>query len=391
MKILEIIPIPFFSLRGTGFSTFYRTMVMSELGHRVDIITLPMGEEISLTGVKVHRVLSIPCFRDIGMGPSLGKYAYNVLLFLKAIRMMLSQKYDCLHVHGESVYYGLVLKWLFGVRILHDMHGSLAMDYKNYRPNASYLLLKLFTVMERTAMRHSDSLIVICKELRSIVEGLVKDDHVTVIENFPVGSLSNCTETKINELKRLLEIRPDDRVVMYAGSFGTNQSLDLLLKTIPLVIKKSTGVKFFLIGGDNSDIKKYTYMATKLGISNVIHIEGRKSPDDIQLYMKIADVLVSPRFRGTNTPLKIYSYMSSGKPIVATNAITHTQVLDEFTAVLVESDNSIALANGILQILNDPAGGRMLAEQALSKVQERYNYDRFFKDTSMALAVLDRK
>ena len=390
MRILEIIPIPFFSPRGTGFSTFYRTRAMSELGHRVDVITLPMGAEISLTGVKMHRVSSIPCFRDIGMGPSLGKYAYNVLLFLKAIRMMLSQKYDCLHVHGESVYYGLVLKWLFGVRILHDMHGSLAMDYKNYRPNASYLLLKLFTVMERAAIRHSDSLIVICKELRSIVEGLIKDDQVTVIENFSVGSFSNCTETNINELKKLLDIRPDDRVVMYAGSFGTNQSLDLLLKTIPLVIKKSTGVKFFVIGGDPSDVEKYKSMAMKFGVSDVTHIEGRKSVDDIQLYMQVADVLVSPRFRGTNTPLKIYSYMASGKPIVATKTITHTQVLDESTAVLV-GPTSNALGYGILQVLSGTTQARVLAERALTEVRAKYSYERFRENTMKALTVLSRE
>ena len=37
---------------------------------------------------------------------------------------------------------------------------------------------------------------------------------------------------------------------------------------------------------------------------------------------------VSPRSRGTNTPLKIYQYLRSGKPIVATRLLTHTQVLE---------------------------------------------------------------
>ena len=39
-------------------------------------------------------------------------------------------------------------------------------------------------------------------------------------------------------------------------------------------------------------------------------------------------MLVSPRSRGTNTPLKIYQYLRSGKPIVATRLLTHTQVLE---------------------------------------------------------------
>jgi len=43
---------------------------------------------------------------------------------------------------------------------------------------------------------------------------------------------------------------------------------------------------------------------------------------------------VSPRSRGKNTPLKIYQYLRSGKPIVATNLLTHTQVLDAAVAEL---------------------------------------------------------
>ena len=50
------------------------------------------------------------------------------------------------------------------------------------------------------------------------------------------------------------------------------------------------------------------------------------------------DILVSPRIRGTNTPLKIYSYLRSGKPIVATDLLTHTQVLSPDVARLVAPD-----------------------------------------------------
>ena len=50
--------------------------------------------------------------------------------------------------------------------------------------------------------------------------------------------------------------------------------------------------------------------------------------EEIPQYLEAADVLVSPRSRGKNTPLKIYQYLRAGRPIVATNLLTHTQVLD---------------------------------------------------------------
>ena len=51
-------------------------------------------------------------------------------------------------------------------------------------------------------------------------------------------------------------------------------------------------------------------------------------------FLDAADVLVSPRSRGTNTPLKIYQYLRSGRPIVATRLLTHTQVLSDEIAIL---------------------------------------------------------
>ena len=65
-------------------------------------------------------------------------------------------------------------------------------------------------------------------------------------------------------------------------------------------------------------------------------------------------LLVSPRSRGTNTPLKIYQYLRSGKAIVATRLLTHTQVLSDETAILTEATPQ-AFAAGILAGLADRA------------------------------------
>ncbi len=61
---------------------------------------------------------------------------------------------------------------------------------------------------------------------------------------------------------------------------------------------------------------------------------GQRPAEEIPAYLDAATVLVSPRSTGTNTPLKIYQYLRSGRPIVATDLRTHTQVLSNEIAFL---------------------------------------------------------
>ena len=99
---------------------------------------------------------------------------------------------------------------------------------------------------------------------------------------------------------------------------------------------------------------------------------GSRPEAEMPLYLAAADVLASPRALGCNTPLKLYSYLLAGKPIVATNRRVHTQILSAEEAVLAEATPE-AFARGILSLLADPGRraelgrrGRLLAETRFS-------------------------
>ena len=61
---------------------------------------------------------------------------------------------------------------------------------------------------------------------------------------------------------------------------------------------------------------------------------------------------MSPRLKGLNTPMKIYSYLDSGSAVLATRLRTHTQVLDDELAYLVEPEPA-ALGRGLAALLRD--------------------------------------
>jgi glycosyltransferase involved in cell wall biosynthesis len=84
-----------------------------------------------------------------------------------------------------------------------------------------------------------------------------------------------------------------------------------------------------------------------------------------------ADVLVSPRLKGLNTPMKIYSYLDSGTAVLATRLRTHTQVLDDRTAYLVAPEPE-ALGDGLVDLLSNPVLREQLASRAKAYVQREF-------------------
>jgi glycosyltransferase involved in cell wall biosynthesis len=87
--------------------------------------------------------------------------------------------------------------------------------------------------------------------------------------------------------------------------------------------------------------------------------------------LREADVLVSPRLKGLNTPMKIYSYLDSGTAVLATRLRTHTQVLNDQTAYLVEPTPR-ALGTGLATLLKDDSLREGLAARAKDHVQREF-------------------
>jgi glycosyltransferase involved in cell wall biosynthesis len=107
-------------------------------------------------------------------------------------------------------------------------------------------------------------------------------------------------------------------------------------------------------------------LVNALGLSAACVFTGRVSKTEALRFTQSAQVLVSPRVHGTNTPLKIYEQLASGKPLVATRIWSHTQVLDDSVCFLVEPEPE-SMAQGLLEALErlEDAAARARNAQAL--------------------------
>ena len=120
--------------------------------------------------------------------------------------------------------------------------------------------------------------------------------------------------------------------------------------------------------------------AKKLGIDGICRFTGQVPHSQVPAYLKLADVLVSPRKTGTNTPLKIYSYLRAGVPIVATNLPTHTQVLNRDVAILTPPE-PWPFAEAIAKLLDDTDLATRLCANAFRMSEDHYSYKQYVEKT----------
>src|SRR5215471_16079296 len=224
MHILMIAPEPFFEPRGTAFSEYHRIRALTDLGHTVDLVTYPFGQDRPMPGLRVFRCFRPPFIRKIGIGPSLTKIPLDASLALTAVWRALRGRYDAVHSHEEGIAIGIVLAALLRVPHLYDMHSSLPQQLTNFAFTKSRVVRWCFEVLERFVVRHSRVVIVICPELKTTVQSIDADVPCVLIENAP-GSSDEEPEGTPESLRGPLGLAPSQPVVLYTGNFEAYQGL----------------------------------------------------------------------------------------------------------------------------------------------------------------------
>jgi glycosyltransferase involved in cell wall biosynthesis len=176
-------------------------------------------------------------------------------------------------------------------------------------------------------------------------------------------------------------------VVLYTGTFEAYQGLDLLFEAMAEVHATVPEARLLLAGGQPDQVDKARQQARAAGIEAITIFAGERPSAEMPGYLLACDALVSPRSRGTNTPLKIYQYLRSGKPIVATRLLTHTQVLSDDTAILTGTSPR-EFADGILAALLERDRAAAIGQRARELADTKYTYEAYLERTRQACEAL---
>ena len=173
------------------------------------------------------------------------------------------------------------------------------------------------------------------------------------------------------EARKKLGLPPDKKIILYTGSFYLYnwKGVDVLLEAAK---NFGEGFLFLFVGGSSEEIEQIKSKYNNL--SNVLLL-GHKLYAEIPCYLKSADVLALPNKSGHamsekhTSPLKLFEYMASSRPIVASNLPSLREVLTEKEAVFFRPNDSTNLAHAIKKILDDSSLAERLTQSALQKVQ----------------------
>jgi len=387
MHILMIAPEPFFEPRGTPFSELHRIRALTSLGHTVDLVTYPFGSDVDLPGLRIIRSLRPPFVSRVRIGPSWAKVPLDALLSLTALRMALTRKYDAIHSHEEGGAIGIVLAGLLRKPHLYDMHSSLPQQITNFGFGRMKGLAAFFGWVERLMIKRSRVVIVICEDLEDTVKELRLPVPTILIEN-AAGSGSAPSAGTGQAIRRSLGLSDTTPVVLYTGTFEAYQGLELLFDAMKIVVAARPDARLVMVGGEPAQVEAARQVVTRLGLTTAVTFTGQRPAEEVPAYLDAATVLASPRSSGTNTPLKIYQYLRSGRPIVATRLRTHTQVLNDDVAILTPATPE-GLADGLLRGITDP-GVAAIGERARELANTKYSDEAFVEKTRRAYEVLFR-
>lgn len=378
MKILFIAPIPFFYERGACIRTRNMVKAASELGHSVDILTYPIGEDISIPNVNIIRVNS-PFKPPLEARMTLGRLFTDFLLYRGAMRAIKKTRYDCIICKTPiGRWIGRKIKEKTGTPLILDVVEPTLGTVEHYTKKklfdgfvlafiARFALLNpatknLLRNIEKANYEVADVILANWDLVAQEIRRDSKKETVLLYDTIPDVLEKPSPDPK---LKDKLGIS-NERVLVYVGAFTPQQGIDVYLHSM----KKLDNVKLVLIGPTT---EQYRNMAKELEVTDKVVFTGHVPMEETLPYYSIAEVLLTAYDTTTlNATLKLLIYLFQKKPIVASDVPQYRQIVDS-SVVFLAKPTPEDFAAKIKEILENPDEANLRAENAYKLAQKKFS------------------
>ena len=360
---------------------------LRDLGVNVFCISTDDLFGVDKTHVRTH-VVCPP--RSLNVFTSLSRLVYNTVFVDDSLEILSKEKPDLIYQrYSRFNYSGVTLSRHLSIPFVLEFNSSEVWKMKHWS-NRRIRSFPLLRAIEMLNLMSADVVIAVSEVLKKDLASWGIDESKILVNPNAVDPRKFSPEIaksqRTRKLKQGLGIDDDEVVVGFTGTFGAWHGIPQLTEAIDCILREQLppNIRFLLMG----DGPLKSDMERQIGHYEKVTFTGEVPYSDIQCYLSICDILVSPHcpqmdgreFFGS--PTKLFEYMAMGKAIVASNLGQIGQVLkDDKTAVLVEPGNIKDLMRGVKLLVDDLDLRRRLGENAREEVVEKYTWKKHTEKT----------
>jgi len=342
---------------------------LTDLGHQVTLLLPKLGFPKAQTHA---HVIAIP-FLDL---PLLRPFSFHVLSALCLLCLCL-KKIDRIYVRQMNSFLPLLIARLYGIFAYFEI------------PNDPYIGYSLIGKYKRRMVKGIDSFCMrLCDKIVVLSEW--SKQRINTLGGIPLSKIlvfPSGTDTglfhpmeKENSCRRL-KLDSSLSYIGFIGSFFAYQGIDILIDAASPVLNRFHNARFLLVGDGPMRTTWETMVLEKKLRDHFIftgHVPYRNVPD----YIGAMDVCVAPHHRETNqaSPVKLFDYMASGHPIVASDIeVVREIIADSGCAILVSPNKAEECAKAIITLLEDDALRRDMAKKGRKYAVKHYDRNKLTK------------
>lgn len=294
-----------------------------------------------------------------------GEYLLPLVKFwfsasLQLTRQHFRNRYDLVHVHNmpDFLVFAAWFPKLTGARVILDVHDIMPEFYASkFKKGEHAFGARMLKWIERVAARFADHVIISNHLwLKPFVSRSAPERKCSVFINYVNQTIFYRRPHAANGGKRL---------ILFPGGLQWHQGLDIAIRAMPAVLRRVPNAEFHIYGDGNMK-DELVALTRELGLTETVRFFNPRSVSEIAEVMSRADLGVVPKradsFGNEAYSTKIMEFMALGVPVVVSSTKIDRFYFDDSVVRFFESGNPDALADAMIEMLqDDPRRQRMIA------------------------------
>lgn len=293
---------------------------------------------------------------------------FMILAFLACSKLLLKGSIDVVHIHNmpNFIVFSAILPWMFGKKIILDIHDTVVETYKAKFGAADHKWILRILKFEETLSAKLANKVICVNDVQKevLVQRSIPDEKIVTLLNVPDPRIFKLEKNEIKENNTNGNFN-----LIYHGTIAKRLGVDFAIRAIAHLKGKIPNIKFHIVG-NGDDLEELMKLSQDLNLEEQICFKKAVPLEDIIGYLKQMDVGFVPYRRNMATdlslPVKMLECISVGIPVVVPRLRGIQCYFSDDMVTYFEPEDMNSLARGMMELYNEKHEYRKKVERAKS-------------------------